>query len=193
MSTPRSREAAYFEQMYRQNPDPWQFESSPYEQAKYDATLHMLDGRRFVSALEIGCSIGVLTRRLAVQCDAVLGLDIAEAPLVQARARCADQPWVRFEQGAVPAAWPHGRFDLIVLSEVLYFLSRDDIEAVAAKAMDCVRHSGHVLLVNWLGHADNPCGGDEAALTFIETCDERVRVAQSKRTAEYRLDLLVAH
>jgi hypothetical protein len=45
---------------------------------------------------------------------------IIEEPLHTARAFCDDQSWVRFVRMRIPTEWPDGRFDLIVLSEVLY-------------------------------------------------------------------------
>ena len=64
---------AFFDDLYAADPDPWDFETSPYEAAKYDATIAALEGRRFASGLEIGCSIGVLTDRLRAHCDDAAG------------------------------------------------------------------------------------------------------------------------
>ena len=61
-----------FEGMYADRPDPWGFETSAYEQAKYDATIAALGPAATPRALEIGCSIGVLSERLAARCDALL-------------------------------------------------------------------------------------------------------------------------
>ena len=66
-----------FDRLYASNPDPWGFETSEYEQAKYADTLAQLDGRHFRSGLELGCSIGVLSRLLGPRCDRLLGLDAA--------------------------------------------------------------------------------------------------------------------
>src|SRR6478609_8966907 len=55
----------YFERVYREADDPWRFASSPYEAAKYAATLAAVPRARYRNAFEIGCSIGVLTERLA--------------------------------------------------------------------------------------------------------------------------------
>ena len=61
------------------------------------------------------------------RCDAIVAIDAARAPLVEARRRCADLPGVRFEQMFVPEQWPEGVFELILLSEVVYYLSREDV------------------------------------------------------------------
>jgi SAM-dependent methyltransferase len=186
-----SRDAGYFDRIYAADPDPWRFTSSPYEREKYADTLDALAGPRFGRALEVGCSIGVLTERLAAQCDALLAVDISETPLLQARARCRDQPHVAFRRMAVPAEWPEGSFDLIVLSEVLYFLSPDDVARVARHVLDSLAAAGRVLLVDWLGHADNPCTGEQAAELFIAECGGAARAILARRTQAYRLDVLL--
>ena len=63
--------------------------------------------------------------------------------------------------------WPDGRFDLIVLSEVLYFLHLPRHCTVAARVLAALDTDGVVLSVNWRGHGDDPCGGDEAAIILL--------------------------
>jgi trans-aconitate methyltransferase len=106
----------YFDALYTATPDPWNFAASPYERAKYALTLSTMPKPRYRSGFEMGCSVGVLTYLLASRCDSLLAVDVAQAPLVEARRRCADLPGVSFEQMFVPEQWPGGVFDLIVLS-----------------------------------------------------------------------------
>jgi len=186
-----SRDASHFARIYQSNPDPWGFRTDPYEQAKYRHSISMLQHRRFTAGLEVGCSIGILTHMLAPHCDTLLGLDIIEQPLEAARLRCADQPWVRFERMQVPAAWPDQRFDLILLSEVLYFLSPADIDHCATRVTGSLLPTATVLLVNWLGQSDDPSSGDEAAERFIAATAGSLRIAHQDRHSRYRLDQLV--
>ena len=79
---------SHFEALYAGDPDPWKFATSDYERRKYAATLNLLPDRRFSSALEVGASIGVLTRQLAARCDRVLATDVVEVALEQGRKRC---------------------------------------------------------------------------------------------------------
>jgi SAM-dependent methyltransferase len=187
-----SRDAAHFQSMYDADPDPWRFRTSDYEQAKYRRSLEALPPRRFGSAFEVGCSIGVLTQLLAPRCNALLGVDIVEQPLGAARAACADQPWVRFQRMQVPGDWPDEVFDLIVLSEVLYFLSRREVGAVAERVRSTLDPNGLVLLVNWRGRSGDPCTGDEAAQLFIDRSSAGLEPTVQYQTDTYRLDLLQA-
>src|SRR5471030_1508163 len=166
-----SRSESHFQRLYQSNPDPWAFQTSAYEQAKYRGTVDALGDRSFASGLEVGCSIGILTRMLAPRCARLLGVDIVEDPLPAARAHCADQPQVRFERMRVPLEWPVERFDLIVLSEVLYFLSAGDIRWCARHVVDTLLPGGVVVLVNWSGRTGDPSSGDVAPERFISATD----------------------
>lgn len=190
MMAPSTRDAAHFQHLYAASPDPWQFRSSPYEQAKYRRTVASLSGRRFRSGFEVGCSIGVLTAMMAPHCDALLAVDIVEAPLVAARTACASQPWVRFARMQIPQEWPSGCFDLVVLSEVLYFLSPGDIARVVDRIEASLEPEGVVLLVNWRGRSGDPCTGDEAATHFLERSQQWLEPTTHYQEAAYRLDLL---
>lgn len=187
-----SRPASHFQRLYDANPDPWGFETSPYEQAKYRHTVDTLGGRRFTSALEVGCSIGILTGLLASNCDRILGVDIIEEPLATARSRCAAQPHVSFARMRVPAEWPKDRFDLIVFSEVLYFLSTADIERTAQRVRETILPGATIILVNWLGQTDDPSPADAGPDCFIKDTNGILRVVRQERLERYRLDLLQA-
>jgi trans-aconitate methyltransferase len=169
--------SAYFEDLYARDPDPWGFETSAYEAAKYDATIQALAGQRYQTGLEIGCSIGVLTQRLARHVDDLLGIDVSDAALAQARERV---PHARFEQREIPEEFPDGRFDLIVCSEVLYYLDDKAFE----ETLDHLH--GTVLAVHWRHPTRTyPLQGDEVH----DRLAARFGAPEySRATADYRLD-----
>jgi predicted TPR repeat methyltransferase len=186
----RSRGPAHFQRLYDASSDPWQFRTSRYEQEKYQSTIDGLGHRQFRSGFEPGCSIGVLTRLLAVRCDELLAVDVVEQALTAARMTCADQPWVRFERMQVPREWPDAVFDLIVLSEVLYFLSPTDITSTANRTFATLEAGGLVVLVNWRGRSSDPCTGDEAGQIFIERTQGWLSSQTHHQEDAYRLDVL---
>jgi predicted TPR repeat methyltransferase len=185
----QSRGAQYFESLYAADPDPWDFETSLYEGNKYRSTLEMLAGQQFSAALEIGCSIGVLTHMLAAQCEALLAVDIAPSALAAAASRCAALSHIRFENRQIPAQWPARKFDLMVFSEVLYFLSPLDIAATANHACSSALPGAIILLVNYTEQIDEPCSGDEAAETFINAANRCNRIRHANHE-KFRIDLL---
>ena len=186
-----SRDADYFDRLYAANPDPWNFNGSDYERRKYDATIAALQGRRFTAGFEVGCSIGVLTARLAAQCGHLLAIDVASAALAQAEQRCAALRNVRFECRRVPEEWPDGRFDLIVLSEVLYFFTPADIAGLAAQACAAIAPGGIVLLVNYTGETPEPCTGVAAAARFIAAAPD-LSPAARQQGEQFQIDVLRA-
>ncbi|MDT8329819.1 class I SAM-dependent methyltransferase [Roseomonas gilardii] len=186
----RSLPTSYFDDLYAGNPDPWGFESKPYEREKYAATLAALPRAHYAAALEIGCSIGVLTAELAKRCDRLVALDAAEAPLARARQRLAGQAHVEFLHGRVPEDWPEERFDLILFSEVLYFLDGEDLKRVCERVERSLRPGGDVVLVHWLPETDFPLSGDEATERFIAGMADVLKPLAASRSEFYRMDTL---
>jgi SAM-dependent methyltransferase len=180
----------YFDALYTANPDPWNFAASPYERAKYALTLNAMPKPRYRSGLEVGCSIGVLTRSLASRCDSLVAIDAAPTPLVEARRRCANLPGVSFEQMFVPEQWPDGVFDLILLSEVVYYLKPKDVGRLATSVARSLAPDGSVILVHWTGSTDYPLSGDEAVALFTERMGSTCVAGRAERYAEFRLDVL---
>jgi 2-polyprenyl-3-methyl-5-hydroxy-6-metoxy-1,4-benzoquinol methylase len=145
---------------------------------------------RFSQALEIGCSIGVLTQMLAQQCNALLAVDVAPTALAAAAARCAGLSNVTFENLQIPAQWPARKFDLMLFSEVLYFLTPADIADTAGRACASALPGAIVFLVNYTEQIEEPCSGDAAADHFISAADGCFEVIRHARHEKFRLDLL---
>jgi trans-aconitate methyltransferase len=144
--------------MYADAEDPWGFGTRWYEQRKYALTLAALPEPRFASALEIGCSIGVFTARLADRCDHLVAVDASERALAAARERA---PTVEFHRGEVPGFWPAGTYDLVVLSEVAYYLDPDDLTGLLDQVSTDLTEDGFVLACHWRHPvADYPQTGD---------------------------------
>ncbi len=182
----------HFDRLYANDPDPWKFATSGYERDKYAATLAALPHRRYARAFEVGCSIGVLTQCLAERCDAILAADVADAALQQARLRCHDLPHVQFDRMVIPQSWPGGVFDLILFSEVLYYLNAADRMAAARLSLSALLPGGAIILVNWHGPTDGFCTGDAAAEEMIAACAPALRPVTQQRMERYRLDVLSA-
>ncbi len=184
----------YFEAIYDAHDDPWQFETSAYEAAKYDATLAALPRLRYQAGFEIGCSIGVLTARLAARCDALLSVDVSARALRRARARCADLPQVRFARLRVPQEYPDQSFDLTLVSEVGYYWSQADLVAARDAIVAHLLPGGHLLLVHWTPPVhDYPLTGDAVHEAFMARAEPELGHIGGERGDRYRLDLFIRH
>jgi SAM-dependent methyltransferase len=153
---------AHFDQMFADSDDPWKFRSRWYEVRKRAMTLACLPAARFSSAFEPGCANGELTAELATRCDRLLAMDLAPRAVALARERLAGQPHVQVVQGSLPGDWPAQRFDLIVISEIAYFLAPDALPVLAARVRDSLEEGGTVLACHWRRPIPGcALGGDE--------------------------------
>jgi SAM-dependent methyltransferase len=152
----------YFRDRYAASADPWGLAERWYEARKYALSVALLPRQRYGTGFEPGCSIGVLTTRLASRCDRLLACDAVPDAVAATRARTAGLPGVRVEQRMIPGQWPSGAFDLIVFSELLYYFGGTDLDQVLSLAAGALRPGGQLLAVHWRHPApDHPRSGDE--------------------------------
>ena len=172
------------EALYADGDDPWRFRTSAYEAAKRDATLAALARPRYAAILEIGCGNGELGRRLAARAARYDGVDAVERALAAARRAV---PAGRFHRRYLPAPLPDGPFDLIVLSEVLYFLDPDGLRWLAA-TLAARWARAEIVAVNWLGPSGNALSGAEALALFVAALPPGRAVTPIAVRPRYRID-----
>ncbi|WP_066742342.1 class I SAM-dependent methyltransferase [Cupriavidus sp. D384] len=130
--------------------DPWGFASLWYEARKRDLLMAALPEPHYAHALEAGCATGLLTERLAARCDALLAVDLAPRAIERTRARVARLAHVEARVARLPDAWPAGRFDLIVLSELGYYFDRAAWLQTVAYAAEALAPAGTIVACHWL-------------------------------------------
>lgn len=151
-----------FEDLYASSPDPWNYCASNYEHRKYADTLAALPLRPLGSALEVGCSIGVFTRQLAMRCERVVGIDFSPRALALARARVGELMNVQLCQASFPEQVPEGQWDVVVCSEVLYYLDQEGLQQATHWLSEQLQRGTCVVAVSWRGAgADEPLRGDD--------------------------------
>ena len=173
---------SYFEAMYAESPDPWGFTTRWYERRKYAMTVAALPRERYRRGFEPGCSIGVLTALLAERCEQLLATDIVPAAVETAKQRLAPCEGVDVAELEVPHDWPQGQFDLIVLSEIGYYLSADDLELMLDRVVASLEPGGTLVAVHWRHPvADYPLRGDDVH-DLLATSPELHRVVRHQET-----------
>ena len=164
MSTGQAEEslgAAYFAAKYQASTDPWQLSDSWYERRKYACTTALLPREHYNNAFEPGCSIGILSEVLSRRCGRLLCWDIDDRAVETTRRRLAPKPGVTVEEGAVPGNWPKSTFDLIVVSELAYYLCANDRRALWTAAAAGLQRGGTLVAVHWRpACAEHCCNGD---------------------------------
>jgi SAM-dependent methyltransferase len=151
---------AFFEELWNRG-DPWDLETSEFEQAKYDKEISILGDRRYKRTLEIGCGIGSFTRRLAAISDRILALDISPTAISRAREGGYDLPSVEFQVQNIIDFDLQGQetWDLVVMNETIYYLgwlySFFDVAWLAAQLFLATRTGGQLLMANTSGGVDD--------------------------------------
>ncbi len=141
-----------FEALYRERPDPWQVGSSFYEQRKLGVVLAALGRPRYRAGWDPACGTGHLAAGLAERCDTVLATDVAETAVRLAAVTCAEspnvtlRPWRFPVDGSPPSTGP---FDLVVLSEFLYYLGDDERAEIGSLVDAATTADAELLAVHW--------------------------------------------
>ena len=170
----------YLNKFYEGKEDPFNF-ASPYELGKYEHSLRLLEGKSFKRALEVGAAEGIFTEMLAPQCDALIGVEVADVAVERARERLAPLKNVEFIQAALPNNMPDGMFDLIVLSDVLYYFPKDVLLDLLRQFEERLEPGGMIFTLHYLGRIGAPLmGGDvhdlmRSRMTSQIIHDERVK------------------
>ena len=139
----------YFDALYEACDDPWGFRNRWYERRKRLLTLALLPRERYRRAFEPGCGNGELSAQLAERCDSLLAADLNETAVHLATERVAALPQVRVERRSVPHDWPDGAFDLIVISELAYYLATAELEQLAERIKTSLTPDGTLLACHW--------------------------------------------
>jgi trans-aconitate methyltransferase len=147
---------------------------------------------KFKNAFEIACAIGVLTEKLAPKCERLLSVDYSEPGLVEARKRCSHLPQVRFEQMQIPQQFPTEKFDLILFSEVGFFLTMPDLLETKQKIIDALVPGGYLLMVHFGFMATDYFlhDGDTVHNAFLENSASSLKHLGDPRKKFFMVDLL---
>ncbi|AGF73236.1 SAM-dependent methyltransferase [Corynebacterium halotolerans] len=182
----------FFEVLYAGTEDPWELETSDYEARKYALTLAALPRHRYRSGFEPGCSVGVLTARLAERCEHLEAWEPIERPRLRCRERVSaagltERVTVTGEELDPDAAFPAA--DLIVLSEVLYYLPEKKLGPTLQRLFAAAQPGADIVAVHWRSRDEGmEMTGDEA---HAELRDPRhgLQLLGGWREEEYVIDV----
>jgi SAM-dependent methyltransferase len=178
-----------FELRYRADADPWSYETSEYEREKYAATLEACGEGPYTNALELGGSIGVFTELLAPRCHALTTVDDAPTAVAIARRRLVSRPGVRPILGRIPEAIPTSAYELVVASEVLYYLAPSDLGRTLDVIGCSLAKGGRFVAVHWRPPGpERPFTAAEIRARLRE--QPWLKPVDAKQTDDYLLDVL---
>ncbi|MBU8577935.1 bifunctional PIG-L family deacetylase/class I SAM-dependent methyltransferase [Brevibacterium luteolum] len=183
--------SAGFDDLYRHADDPWSVGQRWYERRRAELIMAMLPKPRFDRAFEPGCSIGMLSEQLASRCEELICADVVPAAVHAARQRLrARSAGASVEvRCAGIEDWPAGSFDLIVFSELAYYLSDESFAGFLTSAAASLRPGGVVLAAHWRHPVPGGYRSAESAHAALAGIDGWTRHA-SYRDADVLIDVI---
>ena len=174
----------HLHRLYAHTDDPWNFNDSAYEQGKFIATRDALTRSTYRSALELGCGNGALAQHLVPRCARYTGLDAVERAVTAARSRMLG---ATFLQACYPCRLPDDSYDLVVLSEVLYFLSAADIGQLA-RDLTKAASGAEVICTTFMGDTGQALQGADALALFRTAMKSHLDLETVVDAGRYRID-----
>ncbi len=189
----------HFETLFSKQADPWVY-THPYEQTKYELTLSLLPPGKLNNALEIACAEGHFTEQLAPCVNKLMAVDISRVALDRTAIRCQHLSNISFGHlDLVKDQFP-GKFDLIVCSEVLYYVGTvSDLENIAVKITCSLEKNGYLLMAHAHQIIDDPANpGFDWGLPFgakligeVFAATPFLQLIKEIRTPLYRVQLFI--
>ena len=140
---------SYFDALYAGSDDPWSMERRWYERRKRALVMASLPRERYAQVFEPGCGAGHLTEALLQRCDRLLATDFSADAVRLARQRLKHAPHVDIQQRHAPREWPEGRFDLVVLSEFVFYLDDAQLAQLQQRSLGALNDDGTLLACHW--------------------------------------------
>jgi SAM-dependent methyltransferase len=140
---------SYFQQLFDASDDPWAFKQRWYERRKRALTLAALPREHYASIFEPGCANGELSAALATRCDYLLACDTCPPAVELARQRLVEFSHAQVIQARLPEQWPAQPFELIVFSELGYYLDAADLDRWIDRALQSLTPNGQLLACHW--------------------------------------------
>ncbi|WAP66744.1 class I SAM-dependent methyltransferase (plasmid) [Jiella pelagia] len=182
----------HFAELYADDGDPWHARSSRYEVEKRADNCAQLDVRCYERGLDIGCGEGHLAAELVNRAivRSMTGLDRDAGIVARANGAYGQRSELRFATGALPDDLPEVPFDLVVVSEVLYFLDEPALVALAQHLSNRMQTGADILVVSYLGETGTPLSGRAAHDLFLALFGTALTTLSLRTHEQYQAELL---
>jgi predicted TPR repeat methyltransferase len=144
-----SARSTQFDEMFGGSDDPWGYRTRWYEKRKRELLLASLSRPRYQRALELGSANGEVTSRLSGRVAELVACDASERAVNLTRQKLGIASNVEFVHCDIPHQWPQGRFDLIVMNELGYYLSEGELLTALELTGKSLDASGEFIVCHW--------------------------------------------
>lgn len=151
-----------FFQHYFDEGDPFGFDIHPEEQIKFARTLEVCGDGQLGRVLELGCAVGTFTEVLAPRASEVLAVDVSQSAVDQVLDRMREHPHVRAVAMNLPEEYPDETFDVVVASDVLYYLPVEVLRWCVERIEASIADGGAFVAVHYVPRMGSVLDGDEA-------------------------------
>ncbi|RIJ22299.1 class I SAM-dependent methyltransferase [Henriciella barbarensis] len=141
-----------FEQKFEADADPWQTWNSKYEAVKRASLAKAIGPRPYGRGLEIAAGNGSNTLMIANKTRRLIATEGAPAGAALVRKASQGEPHIRVVIHDVADRLPADAFDLIVISELLYYLGSEPFEMLAREVSRTLQPGGRLVLLH---HVEN--------------------------------------
>ncbi len=118
--------------------DPWRLDGNPFERERHTQMLRLsLSQEGITNALEVGCAAGAFTEKLAPHAQRLTVVDLMPRAIGRACQRTKRWSHITWIASDILEFSSAESFDLIVVAEILYYLS--DVEQMRTAIQNLVR------------------------------------------------------
>lgn len=133
---------------YRLKNDLFESEASEYEQHKLNRLIEIICQQNYKNVLDVGCGIGILAEKISPCCQRIIGIDFSPKAISLARNRCGKLENVSFLERDIRTFDFQDDYDLIIFSEVLYYLEDKFIERIINRLKKNLSDSARIIIVD---------------------------------------------
>jgi SAM-dependent methyltransferase len=178
-----SIDVAGFERKFQANKDPWNYRYSTFERHKRSVLLKACGLNKRGRGLELGCANGEATSELARHCLRFVAVDGSVTALAEAKRRVRRDQKVKFILGVLPEQMPRGPFDLIIVSELAYYLAPHALAKLKTYLLRALGRRGRLVVLNHLKHFDD--AAQDGAVAHKRLCASLQRELRRVAHASY--------